>query len=439
MISPTRRSSYIILPGLLLAMLPVIFGHALWIPWLVYALATVALVGADAVILRTNPPPEIYIDAPSHLYIGGDGDLTITIRNKPGWTQCRMEVLCDFGELLEAQPPESMLAGSGPELRMKVTLKPVRRGTAVMQKVWLRWTGPLGLTTRQMGRRFDTEIPVLPDFHSVRAMALRFFGHRESLSGLKIERYTGEGSEFERMQEFVPGLDHRSIDWKASARHRKLLCREFRAERNHSIVIALDTGYLMGEPLEGIPRLDHAINAGLILAYVSLRAGDRVGLFGFDQKVRTYLEPHGGPGVFPRLQVATSALEYSGVETNFTLALAELSQRLRRRALVVVLTDFVDTVTAELMVDSLERIARNQLVLFVSLRDRGLEVVAGGEPVRLQSVAESVIASDFIQEREIVLRKLSRAGIQVIDALPDRVGSDLINRYLDIKRREMIA
>jgi uncharacterized protein (DUF58 family) len=195
----------------------------------------------------------------------------------------------------------------------------------------------------------------------------------------------------------------------------------------------------MGEPLEGIPRLDRAINAGLFLAYVSLRAGDRVGLFGFDQKVRVYLEPHGGTNVFPRLQVASSALEYSGVETNFTLALAELSVRLRRRALVVVLTDFVDTITAELMVESLERMARNHLVLFVSLRDRQVETVADQEPKHLRHVAESVVASGFIHEREVVLRRLARTGIQVIDAAPSEVTVELINRYLDIKRREMIA
>ena len=426
-------------PGLGLALLPVLFGQAFWIPWLIYALMTFALVGIDAVVLLANPLPEVALDAPSHLYIGSREDLTVTVRRAAGWGQSRLDLLCDLGGILQAEPLISLIVRRDTETRLSVPLKPLRRGMAVLEDLWLRWTGPLGLVTRQTRRKFGTEIPVLPDFQSVRAMALRFFGSREPLSGLKIERYTGEGSEFERLQEFVPGLDHRSIDWKASARHRKLLCREFRAERNHNIVIAIDTGYLMGEPLEGIPRLDHAINAGLFLAYVSLRTGDRVGLFGFDQKVRTYLEPHGGPGVFPRLQMATSALEYSGVETNFTLALAELSLRLRRRALVVVLTDFVDTVTAELMVESLERMARNHLVLFVSLRDRDLEVVADRRPLGLRNVAESVVASGFVQEREVVLRKLSRTGIQVIDVLPDDLTAELINKYLDIKRREMIA
>ncbi len=86
-----------------------------------------------------------------------------------------------------------------------------------------------------------------------------------------------------------PGLDSRFIDWKHSARHRKLLCKEFRTERNHQIVMAFDTGYLMLEPVDGITRLDHAINAGLMLAWVSLQGGDLVGTYGFDAAVRQYL------------------------------------------------------------------------------------------------------------------------------------------------------
>ena len=138
MIRPTKRSSYIIAPGLALAMLPVVFGHALWIPWLVYALVTVALVGADAIILRTHPLPVVSLDSPSHLYMGGEAELTITIRRGGAWAQSRMDVLCDFGELLETQPVESIVSDSRPELRMKVPLKPLRRGIAVLEKVWLR-------------------------------------------------------------------------------------------------------------------------------------------------------------------------------------------------------------------------------------------------------------------------------------------------------------
>jgi uncharacterized protein (DUF58 family) len=98
-------------------------------------------------------------------------------------------------------------------------------------------------------------------------LGLRMFSDHSFMTGLKVERFLGDGSEFEALREFVPGLDHRAIDWKASARHRKLLCQEFRAERNHQVVLAVDGGQLMAEPVGGVPKLDHAINAAILLGW----------------------------------------------------------------------------------------------------------------------------------------------------------------------------
>ena len=236
----------------------------------------------------------------------------------------------------------------------------------------------------------------------------------------------------------MPGLDPRAIDWKASARHRKLLCQEFRAERNHQVILALDTGHLMSEPLGGIPKLDHAVNAGLLLAYFCLRTGDRVGLYGFDETVRCFGEPAGGMAAFPRLQRLTAELDYHRSETNFTLGLSDLSTRLRRRSLVILLTDFVDTISAELMVDNVQRLSRRHLVVFVTLRDPTLEAIAAAPPVTLEALHRAVVAGDFVREREVVLQRLRRLGVHCLDVPPARVSMHLVNRYLDIKRRELV-
>jgi uncharacterized protein (DUF58 family) len=304
--------------------------------------------------------------------------------------------------------------------------------------VWLRWTGPLGLVRRTLRHRVKLDIPVVPNVRAVRHAALRFFAAREFLSGLKVERYVGDGSEFDSLREYSPGLDPRALNWKASARHRKLLCEEFRAERNHQVVLALDTGHLMGAPLNGIPKLDHAINAGLLLSYVCLRTGDRVGWFTFDSQVRSYTEPDGGAGAFRRLQQQSHEIEYTDGETNFTLGLADLSARLKRRSLVVLLTDFVDTITAELMIENLARVSRRHLVLFVTLRDLALDEIAHERPISLDRLHRAVVAGDFVRERDLVLRRLVRLGVHTIDAPPQRVTTDLLNRYLDVKRRELV-
>jgi uncharacterized protein (DUF58 family) len=131
-------------------------------------------------------------------------------------------------------------------------------------------------------------------------------------------------------------------------------------------------------------------------------------------------------------------LEYRPEESNYTLGLMDLMGRLDRRSLIVVMTDFVDTVTAELMLDNLQRLSARHLVLFIALRDRALDATAVAEPRDLRGLARSVLASDFVAEREVVLQRLQRLGVLCIDAEPERLGTEMVNRYLAIKRREML-
>jgi uncharacterized protein (DUF58 family) len=291
---------------------------------------------------------------------------------------------------------------------------------------------------QQIDGALDREFAVVPDVGHVRRAALRFARDRDIVTGQRSVKFVGEGSEFDAMREYVPGLDHRAISWRATARHRKLVCQDFRAERNHQVVVAFDTGHLMAEPLAGIPKLDHAIHTGLVLAYTCLRTGDRVGLYAFDAKARLFVAPRGGVKGFARLQHATAGLDYTDAETNFTVGLAELATRLQRRSLVVLLTDFVDTVTAELMVENAGRLARRHLVLFVALRDASLVETAGQRPDTLGRLYRSVVAHDFVRQRDVVLKRLDRLGVLTIDAPPEAVSTQLVNRYLAIKRRELV-
>jgi uncharacterized protein (DUF58 family) len=303
--------------------------------------------------------------------------------------------------------------------------------------VHVRWTGPLGLIEQRVAAPIDKRIGVVPNLGAVRAVALRMFSDHSFMTGLKVEKFLGDGTEFEALREYVPGLDHRAIDWKSSARHRRLLCQEFRAERNHQVVLAVDAGQLMGEPVGGVPKLDHAINAAILLGWFCLRTGDRVGLVGFDERVRQWAEPAGGMHAFHRLQAMSAEIDYRRVETNYTLTLAELSTRLRRRSLVVLFTDFLDTVTAELMIDNVTRLARRHLVLFVAVRDPSLEARALARPRSLGALHQAVVAGDFARERHVVLERLRRAGAHCIDTAPASFSMALVNRYLDIKRREL--
>ncbi len=440
---PTMRCVMLFAIGIPVALLPAIVSPRLWTVWLAYTGVIVLITGIDAVLALPRRRLRIATDAPETLFIG-DAEDTLTVElDAPRSTRgARFSLICDVDPTLAPLPERTAVLASRDKTRVALPLVPRRRGNATVEALWLRWSGPFGLVRRQVRQLVGKKIAVVPNVRAVRAAALRFFSARDFLAGLKVERYLGDGSEFESLREYVPGMDHRAMDWKSSARHRKLLVQQFRAERNHQIVMAVDTGHLMREPLSvgdaPIPRLDHAINAALLLGYFGLRTGDKVGLYAFDEKVRAYAEPQGGLAAFPRLQKVTSDLAYTASETNFTLGLAELSTRLKRRSLVVVLTDFVDVVTAELMIENLDRLARRHVVVFVTLRDPGLETIAAAPPAQLTSLYRSVVAGDFVRERELVLRRLRRLGIACLDAPPSQVSTQLLNKYLDIKRRELV-
>lgn len=446
--APSKRGLLIAASGIALALLPALVSPALWIAWVFFWAILLFLLGLDAALTLRAGAIKAELQSPGQagaaaapgaprtLYVGAAHPVLLRL-SAPHLRAAEGLVALDLSETLAPQPPRpAQLGPDAPPVEFQ--LSPTRRGPAEVDAAWVRYEGPLGLILRTARVPLDEPLRVVANTPAVRAAALKFFGQREQATGLKIERFLGDGTEFDALREFMPGLDRRAIDWKASARHTKLLAREHRAERSHQIVLAIDTGRLMAEPLAGVPRLDHAVHAALLLAFVSARAGDRVSLFAFDERPRVYLAPRSGVAGFRAVLERTGELAYSTAETNYTLGLTELMSRLTRRSLVIVLTDFVDTVTAELMVENVTRLSRRHLVVFVALRDPLFAELAGAAPRSMLDVHRAVVADALLFDREVVLKRLARKGVLCVDATPGRVGPDLVNRYIEIKRRELI-
>ena len=437
---PTIRCLVLFLTGIPISLGAVLIHPRLWTVWVAYLTACVLLAGLDALLGMPRRKLRCEAHVPDQMFIGEPSAARFVLT--AGRRGAAVELLPELDENLEAQPPQHMVMVSPGDkapatATVNVTLAPRRRGDHAVIAAHVRWTGPLGLIEKRVALPCGKKVGVVPNLALVRAIALRMFSDHNFMAGMKVERFLGDGSEYESLREYVPGLDHRAIDWKSSARHRKLLCQEFRAERNHQIVLAIDGGQLMCEPVQGVPKLDHAINAALLLGWFCLRTGDRVGMIGFDERVRQWSEPAGGMHTFQRIQSMSAELDYQHVETNFTLTLAELSTRLRRRSLVVLFTDFLDTVTAELMIENVTRLARRHLVLFVALTDPSLETRALARPRSLVALHQAVVAADFSRERSIVFERLRRVGAMCIDTTPARFSMALINHYLELKRREL--
>ena len=437
MIYPTRLTILLAAAVAPVALVVGLFLPAYWTAGLGLLALILALGAVDAVSGARLRDVELVAEGPASVGVGEVFPIRIDVRFRRAPPR-RAEVALGMAGPVEApQGWRARLRIDGGGGSAAVPVQAARRGSAALQNAWLRWRGPFGLVWKQRLLGLGQQIAIVPDIRAVRAKSLEL-ASRDSPHGLIAQLQTGEGAEFEALTDYRQGMDRRAIDWKQSARHTMLIAKEYRTERNNQIVIAVDSGRAMCEPLGGVPRVDRAVSAGLLTAFVALKDGDRVGLFAFDSRPRASSAPIGGGRAFAMLQRVAAGIDYSANETNYTLALATLAGSLARRSLIVVFTEFADTISAELMLAALGPLLRRHLVLFVVLRDEELEGFASAEPREPDDVSRAVTAAGLLRERRLVLTRLRHLGVHVIEASAAEAGPALVAAYLDFKRRSML-
>lgn len=426
-----------------LAPLAVVVAAAAPGAWLIAPVAgAVLLVLIIADGLLAGSCTAVKVAAPEDAEVGQPVRLTITAATNAHNIEAALAFDPRLGRagraIIDLEKPAGLPETNQDRTAGQLILTPARRGTAALTQVWLRWQGPLGLGARQISKALAQDIRIWPDLSPVRSRELQAF-LRDAQSGLIARRIRGEGTQFEALSEYEAGMDRRRIDWKASARHTRLYARENESERNNQIIFAFDCGQTMCEPVDGLPRIDRAVTAALTCAYVAVKGGDKCALFGFAQKPQLFTPFVGDARAFHRLQSAAASLDYVAAEPNFTLALATLTTTLKRRSLIVLFSDFTDPTSAELMVESIGRLVDKHLVLFVTMADAELEDFIAAEPGDLATLARSVTADVLAHQRSIVLQRLRRMGVDVIEAPWERIGLALIDQYLAVRNSEAIG
>ena len=426
---PSQRAVFAVALGIPLSLLAALTAPGLWALGAFWSLGVIVMVAADIVLGASARHLAIAASLPSDAGIGRrlDAEFTLSFRGRrPVAVEAELE-----GNDRLAIAPERLHIADG---HANFSLTPLRRGEARLERLWLRWTGPLGLAWIQRAHPLSRNLPVLPDIQTVREEATRLF-RRDTEMGVHSQLDRGLGAEFHALREFQRGHDPRQIDWKQSARHNKLVVKEFRVEQNQHIVTVLDTGRLMSETLLGLTRLDRALHSILLLSYVALKLGDRVGLFAFDSRPRLASGTVSGMPAFATLQRQAAGLDYSAEETNFTLGLTQLSGELEHRSTIVIFSDFADTTSAELMLENVARLTRRHIVLFIVFRDEELERMQSDPPQTARDATRAVIAGMMLKERESVLRRLRQMGVDVVDVPVTQMNAGVISAYLAMKQR----
>jgi uncharacterized protein (DUF58 family) len=229
------------------------------------------------------------------------------------------------------------------------------------------------------------------------------------------------------------------MDWRATARRRKLTVRAYQHNQSQRILFLIDCGRMMaGDTGGGLSPLDHALNAMLLLAHVALLRNDQVGLLAFSDSTRAFVPPGGGPRLIRRLVHAVHNVFPEPVESRYDRAFMELEKRCRKRSLVVVLTNLFDEVSGQILSEYLENLSGRHLPLGVFLRDHDLFALADSAPDQGPGLYKGAAAADLLNWREHVLAGLRGRGVLTLDVFPGELTGELVNRYLEIKARHLL-
>ena len=372
------------------------------------------------------------------LSVGTNNPVELVLNNRSR-RKLEVDVHSEPGDLCETEGlPQSVTLEPFKEESIRYKLRPLRRGPSELQGIHLRFRTFLGLWTRHDERELITPIRVYPDIRAVAKYELMAKQNRLSELGLRNQNMPGQGREFERLREYRYGDELRKIDWKATARKRELISREFDVERNQNLVVMVDCGRFMRNELDGVSYLDRALNAAIMLSYIALGQDDNVSLLMFSNKIERYIRPVRGKGAVQSLLRSTYDIQCSDKIADYSLALQYLTKVQRKRALVILITFVSDEMQLKFIGDHLQLRSLPYLPLCVLLQDVGLKQIVDEIPISDLEAVQASAAANMLTGRARKIASMRESGVSIIETDPNLLTEKVINEYLLLKSKNLI-
>ncbi|MEA2900363.1 MAG: hypothetical protein QOH36_250 [Actinomycetota bacterium] len=373
-------------------------------------------------------------DLPGVVPLGGEAEVRWTVRNPSPRRLLRLTLADELAPSLGATSRRARLVvPPGGRATARTAIRPRRRGKFTPTEIVLRVDGPWRLAARQGRLQVPGVLRVFPPFRSKEEAELRINRARILEIGLRSAPGRGGGTEFDQLREYTVDDEFRRVDWAATARVGRPIVRTYRAERNQTVLLLLDSGRMMAGRVADVPRLDHAMDAVMMLTAVASRLGDKVGLVAFDQVVRAIVPPRAGRDQLGRVTEAMYALEPQLVESDYRGAFASTLGRFRRRALLVLFTELAEQAVTETVLPVLPLLSRHHIVIVASVADPDVAGWAASVPPDASSTYRKAAAVAARTDRARTVALLRGMGATVVDAEPGRLAPLLADAYLKVK------
>ncbi len=317
-------------------------------------------------------------------------------------------------------------------------LKPPRRGRFEFGVVAVRYLSRLGLVWCQSQLAEKKQVKVYPNIRRAREVELAALGAQSIVASQRRSIKRGEGREFESMRDYVRGDELRNISWTATARRGKLVTRQYQIERDQTILVALDAGRLMTGRIENESKFDSAIQATLSLMSAAMRGGDNIGIVVFGRRIKKFLPPKRGIDQQEAALEMLHDVEPEMIEPSYSRAFEFICGHLKKRAMIVILTDLVDEEGSKELLDSIKLLRPRHLPVVVTIGDRDLRRSVLNAPNSVRELFTQSAAEEVLYQREAALRKIEILGGLSLDVTARTLAPSLLETYLRVKERGLL-
>jgi uncharacterized protein (DUF58 family) len=432
---PTRLTVFLFLFSLVLIPVGVLSQSGRWLV-LGYDGGVMVLFLVDALLAHLTYRQEVLRvkrEKPPRLSLGAANEVVLVLEN--AWVRTLSVTIRDEPPPGFHADPDSQTIVVPPHgtVRLAYQLLPTERGNFQFGDIYLRCRGPMGLALIDRTIPASAPVQVYPNLLEVRRYEALLRATLVRAGGYRAKRLPGAGREFSHFRDYTIDDDFRHVNWKATARRGKPITAVFESEHSQDIIFCLDVGRMMAARTGELSKLDHAINAVLMLTHVSQAFQDNLGLLVFSHTVHQYLPPGKGQAQHAKFLQALYNVKPELCYVNYQEAFQYLIANHPKRALTMVFTDLLDAVVSSEYRDAVRLLSRFHLPLTLAVADVPLQELAARTPRTAEQMYDILVARDLLHGRAEMLKSLERQGVMVLDTVPERLTIDAVNRYLSLK------
>ena len=369
---------------------------------------------------------------------GDDNEVRLDIENRFAFTT-QLQIIDEIPHQFQRRDVLFTLAlQTQTQKHIIYQLRPTKRGVYSFGQIQIFAASPIHFFTRKFTLDSAIDVPVYPSYLQLRKYQLMAISNRLSEAGVKKIRRFGHSMEFEQIKEYVQGDDYRTLNWKATAKSGQLMVNTFSDEKSQQVYCIIDKGRVMKMPFEGLSLLDYAINASLVVSNVALMKHDKAGLITFAERIGSFLK---ADKRVLQMQLVLETLynqKTRYLETDFERLYALLKTKVTQRSLVIVFTNFESLSGMKRQLPYLRKIAGQHLLVTVFFENTELIQVLHKPAENLEAVYTKTIAEQFAYEKRQIVKELNNYGIMSILTAPKDLTINTLNKYLEIKARNLI-